>query len=295
MKLLSYTMIISIIITAFSATPVFSQETDSEKDGERALTVGIGFPESTQGFQGYIGVGVGVSPEYEGADNFDLRALPLVEIGKPGAFFIRGASINPNDGIASAGLTLFHVSYANNDNSAHFLLGPLLKVNIGRDENDSDILDGLGDIDPSVGLGGFMELKVGSCFASMTVSSQDAGNDNDGLLITFDAGNVFSVSENLTITPVLSASWADDDYMKGFFGITSIQAARSGLSPYNSEAGFKDVGIQLRTSYGLSAHLSLESQVGYWRLLNDAADSPIVKDDGSDNQFRALVGLTYRF
>ncbi|HHB77571.1 MAG TPA: MipA/OmpV family protein [Desulfobulbus sp.] len=295
MKLLSYTMIFGILITTCFATHVFSQETDSEKDGAGALVVGVGFPEDTQEFQGYIGVGAGVFPEYEGADTFTLTALPLMEIGKPGAFFLRGAGINLNDGIASAGLAVFHVSYTNNGQNAHFLMGPLLKVNIGRDEDDSDQLDGLGDIDPSIGVGGFMEVKVGSWMAGMTVAPQDAGDDNNGLLVTFDTRYVVSISNNLTIAPVMSASWADDNYMQGFFGITPTQAAHSGLSTYDAEGGIKDVGLQLHMSCDLSTHLSLKGQMGYWRLLNNAADSPIVRDAGSDNQFRALSGLTYRF
>ena len=295
MKSYSFPIIISVIVTVFSATHVFAQETGSEADEGGALIVGIGFPESTQEFQGYIGGGVGLTPKYEGADDFDITALPLLEIGKPGAFFLRGASINPNDGIARAGLTLFHVSYTNNGHNTYFLLGPLLQINTGRDEDDSDVLNGLGDIDPSVGLGGFMEFKAGSWLSNITVSAQSAGDDNDGLLITFDTRYICNLNDNLTLTPILSASWADDEYMQGYFGVTPSQAARSGLSSYDSAAGIKDVGIQLHSSYVFSTHLSLEGQVGYWCLLNDAADSPIVTDKGSDGQLRGLIGLVYRF
>ena len=130
---------------------------------------------------------------------------------------------------------------------------------------------------------------------TLTIASQDVGDDKDGLLVTLDTKYKIQVSDKLTISPSLSTSWGDDEYMQGFFGVTNTQVVQSGLRRFESEAGFKDVGIQLHASYALSTSLSLDSQVGYWRLLNDAADSPIVADEGSDNQVRGLIGLLYHF
>ena len=153
----------------------------------------------------------------------------------------------------------------------------------------------MGDIDSSAGVGGFIEFKAGFWLTDLTIASQDVGNDKDGILITLDAEDTIQISDKLTISPGLSTSWADDEYMQGFFGVTSTQAVQSGLRRFDTEAGFKDVGIRLHASYALSKRLSLDYQVGYWHLLNDAADSPIVADEGSDNQFRGLIGLLYRF
>jgi outer membrane scaffolding protein for murein synthesis (MipA/OmpV family) len=35
--------------------------------------------------------------------------------------------------------------------------------------------------------------------------------------------------------------------------------------------------------------------VSYTRMLNDAEDSPLVKDVGDKNQYTAVVALTYNF
>lgn len=296
MKSSLYTMIVAIIITTYSPTPSFSQDTDSEAVGGKKLSVGIGFPDSSQRFQGHIGIGIGLVPEYEGSDDYGVTALPLVDIRKPGVFFIKGASINPNDGLAGAGVTILHFSYSENSSrGAQLVLGPFVRFHGGRDEDDSNTLDGLGDIDPSAGVGGFMEFNAGPLLTNLTMSSQDVGDDKDGFLVTFDTKYTFKASDKLAISTGLSISWADDDYMQGLFGVTNTQAVRSGLRRFDSEAGFKDAGIQLHASYALSTHLSFYSQVGYWRLLNDAADSPIVADEGSDNQVRGLLGLLYRF
>lgn len=83
--------------------------------------------------------------------------------------------------------------------------------------------------------------------------------------------------------------------MQSYFGITDTQATRSGYSRYDSNAGVKDMGLHVKTSYPISQDWIFEAQIGYWRLLNDAADSPIVKDEGSVNQFRGLLGLSFKF
>jgi len=286
----------AIVITIYSVTPAFSQELVDEVVGDRKLSVGLGFPDSSLKFQGNIGFGVGLVPEYEGSDDFNVMALPLVDIRKPGVFFIKGSSINPNDGLASAGITILHISYLEKSSlSAQLVMGPFVRFQGGRDEDDSKVLNGLGDIDPSAGLGGFMEFTAGPLLANVTISSQDVGDDKDGLLATLYAKYAISISDKLTISPGLSTSWADNEYMQGFFGVTDTQAARSGLPRFDSESDFKDIGVQLHTSYALSKRLLIDSQVGYWRLLNDAADSPIVNNEGSTNQIRGIIGLSYCF
>jgi len=295
MKLIFCTVIVTIIIT-FSSQSVFSQEAPGIDTGSRELLIGVGFPDYSERFQGRIGLAVGFEPDYEGSDDISAAVLPLVEIGKPGVFFLKGATINPNDGISSAGMTIFHLSYIDNSKlMAQVIMGPLVRVNIGRNEDDSKILDGLGDIDPSVGIGGFIDFNKGSSHINFAIASQNAGDDKDGFLATLDLKYTFSISNNLTFSPIVSTSWANDDYMQGFFSVTKAQSRRSGLRHFDGEAGFKDIGVQFHASYAITEHLSVDGQAGYWRLLNDAAESPIVKDEGTNNQFRGLVGLTYNF
>ncbi len=294
-----YSTVITTIITIVSAfSPAFSQD-NTDKDeitNKRSLSAGIGFPGYSQPSQAKIGFGIGSFPEYEGSDSYATTGLPLIEIRKPGLFFVKGASINTNDGLASAGLTLFHFSYSEESHRRmQLVMGPLIRAYGGRDESDNDVLNGLGDIDRSVGVGGFIELSAGAWLANLSVSPRNVGNDTEGTLATFDIGYTTSIINLLKLTTGLSTSWADDDYMQGYFGVTDAQAIRSELSRFNITSGFKDVGIQMKASYAMSPRWSFEGQVGYWRLLNDATDSPIVKEVGSANQIRGLIGLSYQF
>lgn len=262
---------------------------------DRQISLSIGIPDSIE-FHGGIGVNAGVVADYEGSDDFAVAVLPLVDIRQPGFLFLKGASVNPNDGLASLGWNAINFGYSKgSEQKLRLSVGPIVRYRGGRDEGHNDALKGLGDIDGGVGLGGFLEASAGPWSGDVTVAPQEAGNGHDGLLAAFGAKYTATASDRLTVSVGLSASWADDDYMQGFFGVTSAQAARSGLPRFDGDAGFKDAGIQIGASYAMSENWSIDGQVGYQRLLNDAADSPIVERKGSSDQFRALVGVAYRF
>ena len=85
--------------------------------------------------------------------------------------------------------------------------------------------------------------------------------------------------------------------MKGIFGITSEQAGKSlkHYSVYDAQAGMKDVKIGLNASYDITSSVNLFALAEAGRLLGNAADSPIVKDQGTENQFTTGLGLVYHF
>jgi outer membrane scaffolding protein for murein synthesis (MipA/OmpV family) len=83
--------------------------------------------------------------------------------------------------------------------------------------------------------------------------------------------------------------------MSDYFGIDADDAARSGLNQFDADAGFKDVGADLVLGFGQGPGWQA-SLVGRYRyLLDDAADSPIVDDEGDENQLFAGVLVGYRF
>ncbi len=285
----------ALLVAAHPWKASLAQEAVADRaDPGRQISLGIGGPQALEENRAEIGVAVGVVQDYEGSDNFGLKALPLVDLAFP-QFFVKGAGADVNDGLASAGLTFLHFGYSDAAaGKAVVLLGPLIRYRGRREEGANDALDGLGDVGGSLEIGGFMKASAGPWSADLT-AAQDVADGHGGLLIALGTRYAAEVSDKFTITGGLSASWASENYMQSNFGITGRQAARSGIAPFDAEAGFKDVGLQLRASYAFAAHWSLEAQVGYRYLLADAGDSPLVDDTGSPHQFRALAGLTYRF
>ena len=87
----------------------------------------------------------------------------------------------------------------------------------------------------------------------------------------------------------------DKKYARTYFGVTAAQAAASGLSVYDLKGGVRDVALSAKVTYALSERWNLQMLGGYKRLTGDFADSPLVKDGGSANQFSAAIAVGYRF
>jgi outer membrane protein len=124
---------------------------------------------------------------------------------------------------------------------------------------------------------------------------QDVGGGHEGLIAEATTGISVPLTEVLTSSLEASATWASEDYMETYFGVSSKQSARSGLPQFDADASFKDVGITLGLNYMINESIGIAGRAQYRRLLGDAADGPIVEDEGSADQFFGGLFLTYRF
>lgn len=290
----------SLITVAIALVPVCMNNVAFAQDvspaGDREVSVGLGVPDSIN-LKGHIGVAFGAFPDFQGSDDVSAVGLPLVDIRQEEFMFIRGASVNPNDGYGSIGWNALNFGYSRSGERKFGLsVGPMIRFGAGRDEDDNSALSGLGDIGDSAGSGVFIEARAGNWTADISSTSQDAGDAGDGLLVAIRSSYTALINGRFSITPAVFAGWGDDDYMQGFYGVSNAQATRSGLTQFNAGSGFKDVGFQIGTTYSLSENFLINGQVGYQRLLDEAADSPIVdRNDSSRDQYRALFGIAYKF
>ena len=230
-----------------------------------------------------LGVGGAFMPEFEGAEDNEFRPVPIVSIQN---FYGFNLSVD--------GLSYTLVEMGGRPQGWTFTAGPLVGLADSRDQDDSDALDGLGDVDFGVDLGLFSRATYGPVMLDLTVT-QEVADGHGGLLATVGAGTRVPVTDRLSLAPRVSTTWADDSYMDSFFGVDAGQSAASGLDAFDAGAGFKDISIQLGSSYRLTESIALRGSLGYSRLVGDAADSPIVRDNGSADQFRALLGISYQF
>jgi len=83
---------------------------------------------------------------------------------------------------------------------------------------------------------------------------------------------------------MLHVTWASDNYMESFFGVSEKESVRSGLRRFDVDSGVKDVGIELTSGTRFLKNWKIGFSLQYKRLLGDAADSPIVDDK---NQYLA--------
>ena len=236
----------------------------------------------TAGLHGSVGVGVGVMPEYEGAKDSKMRATPNINLyyGES-LFFTR----------MTAGANLLRYK---TEQGVAITAGPLLGLRHGREQDDHEALNGLGDIDRALDAGGFVRLRKQGWQAAVDVR-QNVTDTDQGATVNFSAGYGMPLSPRLRLRTHFDATWASSDYMKTFYGIDALQSAQSGIAQYEAGSGFKHVGASLMADYSINREWAGFASLRYKRLVGDAADSPIVANSGDRDQFSAGVGIKYRF
>ncbi len=250
---------------AASASPAVAQGYASESTG---LELGVG------------GV-VGVKPKYEGSDEYEAFGFPVI-------FPKFGGGVGSRVTVRGADDVRFRLFEAGG-----FEMGPLAGYAFGRDDDDGDRLLGLGDVDDGFVAGAYGAYSAGPFLFDVSYHHIVSGDD-DGALLRF-SGSYRKVWSPLFATTLRAgATYADDNYMDSYFGITAVQSANSvaRLGTYEADAGIKDVFVSLGATWDITDRITLKATGKYARLVGDAADSPIVE---SEDQFTGLLGATYRF
>jgi outer membrane protein len=240
----------------------------------------------SQGTHYSVGLGVGVAPDYEGSDDYEL--VPLWNLRVSNLY-------NPNTFVQILGPRLRSNFLPDN----HWRFGVDGQFIKERDHHvhDSKVSD-LKSVDASVMLGviaGYDFLADPRQNLALEIEArQDIANGN-GALVTLRGVYGTPLSESWRIDTSVGGTWASDDYMSAYFGIDSADAARSGLKQYNASAGFENVAFGGSLTYSFSQSWSVSGLASYTRLVGDAADSPVVKDRGDENQLFGGALVNYRF
>jgi MipA family protein len=235
-------------------------------------TSGAALAQDGSPFNNSYTLGVLMVPEFEGSD--DYQAAPLL-----GFRIDRG-----NRWLEFQGLGL----RANLLDSPMLEVGPVLNYRMGRDDDvENSFVASLPEVDDSTELGVFFTYKIpagqgGFSFGAEVL--QDVSDAHEGWLGTLSAGYGAEIGNGWSIGSKVSATLISDDYADAYFSTDTFTA----------EGGWKDVGIDLSVSYALNDQSSILGFIGYRRLLDDAADSPITQS-GSEDQMAIGVGYSRRF
>jgi MipA family protein len=225
-----------------------------------------------------VGLGAQVTPAYPGADEIRFGPFLNVDIARGGTPFAFEA---PDESFAIAVI-----------NTRGLGIGPALNIQGSR--TNSDVGTPVGKVSTTVEAGGFVQTFVTPAFRLRAELRRGLGG-HDGFIGEVSADfvardgdkYVFSIGPRVTLT--------NARYQRAYFGVDPAQAAATGLPGFRPDGGLHSVGATAGLIYQFSRRWGMMSFVRYDRLVSDPADSPIVRQFGSRNQFSGGLGLTYSF
>lgn len=234
-----------------------------------------------------IGLGAGVAPDYEGSD--DYGPVPV--------WLLRAQNLyHPATYVDISGLKL-NSNLLPHDN---FRLGLSGEYAVKRSDVEDDSVDSLGSTDSGVMIGIMGGYDFDVTPDGILGLELDARFDPSG-----DVGGLVSARVKFR-SPIDSAkkwifdaraetTYANDDYMENYFGISPADLGGSNLTAFDADAGFKDVTLGAGITYMITQNWSVSGLAAYKRLIEDAEDSPVTDDAGDPNQLFAGIRGNFRF
>lgn len=237
------------------------------------------------GIQGYVSLGTGLLPDYEGASKYIVVPYADAQVND-GNYFLR----------FDGGALQFNLL---DDDNWH--AGPLIGYRMGRGDVYSGAVARMQHIRYSITDGAFVEYEHLAedprSGERLTLSVADGNiNRDSGFDITLrgtvhrpldfiDAGLIAAVS--------VDTAFGDGKYMQTYFGVDGPDALASGFPVFRAGSGLRKAGISLSLDQYLSPKWSVGVRMNYERLFGDAADSPVTAIAGSPDQMFAGLVLGY--
>jgi outer membrane protein len=227
-----------------------------------------------------IGIGGDYKPDFEGANHSMFSPVPIFSIRRAGSTEqFRG----PRD---SSSIALIDFG--------DLRAGPAGKFVAGRKSFNYSELNGLGDINTAVELGGFVEYYPVDWFRTRAELRQGVVGHH-GTVADLSADFIVPVIQRLTVSAGPRFTWESNQATAPYFGVDAVQALASGLPMFNARGGAHSVGVGAQVSYRINPQWEVHSYLEYEKLLGDAAASPLVTLRGSANQTTFGVGASYSF
>lgn len=241
-------------------------------------------PEPAYGLSGRIGLSVATVPTYEGSPNRRTLAGPDLTL-----------SYRSRDGgtveFGQRGLIWNAVE------AGRFRFSLVAQFDPGRKDKDTSTLNptpgdrrlaGMGKVPSST------EAGVGIGYGPLMVVARQALSERGakGAQVDMTVEMPWLVSDRLGLRFALGATWANRDYMQTYFGVTPAQAQATSFSVYTPKSGCRKVEASVGAEYALASSWTVQASVGFTRLGDVAAASPLV---GRRNSASAALGVALEF
>ncbi len=236
-----------------------------------------------------LGLGAGVTQQYEGAEEF-----------RPVPFIVARARWGTRMFIGTDGTGL----RADIVPSRFIEAGPAMGFRFTRGPNaDDPVIALLPEVKRAIELGGFLAFNLpfpvgGNDLDALTFEGSilhDVTGHHDGYTIRVGILYRGLVTKNLVLQLGPFATYASNNFMSAYYDITPAGAAASGLAVFDATSGFKDIGLRINSRYLLTKHWNINGTFAFRHMIGDAGRSPIVSIRGSDYVWFGGFAVAYTF
>lgn len=216
-----------------------------------------------------FGAGARFQPEFDGSKNYVLSPFPIV-----GLKFLR----SPFTGEPTS--------------DTGFGVRPAVRVLQKRDFKAGDPLFGLAKVDTAVELG--VEVDYTDTWFRVFAEARQGFGGHRGQILDLGADGIWRPTKQLKVAVGPRLSFASAKYMDTYFGVSAADSVATGLPTYRPGGGLRGAGLGGTVTWDVDANWFIRADAGWTRLSSKAADSPIVRTDGSRDQFSVGLGAAYR-
>jgi outer membrane protein len=230
----------------------------------------------------YLKVGVAgfTAPKFDGDDSYKLAFSPIISLGKIGDEQ-RFSSRNDNISIGLMDTGAFRAGLAG-------------RLVLPRDDSDSGDLTGLHEVPLGVEVGGFAEFYP-TDWMRVRAEVRRGFNAHEGVVGNINVDAFADITPEVRVSGGPRLSFGTSKYFEAYYGVSPAESAASGLSPYSPGSGVGAVGVGAAIDWKTTDRLTTSVFGEYSRLTGPAADSSLVQERGSSNQYMFGVSATYRF
>lgn len=229
-----------------------------------------------------LSLGIGSAPDYMGSDDYKGAIAPVGRYYFSGKRYIQ--VLGPQISLNLSGDDVFQ-------------FGPQLLFRFKRDSDvDDPVVKRMRPVDSAVEGGIFVgaNWKLSNDPRHRFGVRTDIQTGSNGTEGTLTANYFLPVSRAVVLNFGGGIGYSNDKWARTYYGVTGTDTAL--LPAYNAQGGVNDY----RVTFGAIVHLSPQWHVAlgarYQQLRGDAADSPIVTQRGSRDQwiYGAAVGYAWQ-
>jgi outer membrane scaffolding protein for murein synthesis (MipA/OmpV family) len=274
MKIITLHTLGTTLACAFAASTAMAYD---EVSGEVAAKAG-----------GFLGLGITYRPDYEGSENYEAGIAPFARYNTESGRYVSMGGTAGSERAARLKMNILTRETA-------WEVGPVVQYRFKRDGDiENNKVAHMQTVPKETEAGGFIGWRADGLSLSLT-GVYDISGESDGTLFYFNGRYRVPVNDSFEMAVGAHTTWASDDYMETYFGVSAPDAVNSGLPRYSADSGLKDAGVSLTGHYKFTKTWGVLGNLNYTRMLNDAEDSPLVGNVGDENQYTAVLAVTYNF